>query len=41
MSFDPRSIPVDPSAAAALARNGLDYRLLDPAEAAAPTSTCS
>ena len=32
MSFDPRSIPVDPSAAAALARNGLEYRLLDPAD---------
>lgn len=30
MSFDPRSIPVDPAASAALARHGLEYRLLDP-----------
>ncbi|MDF2574134.1 MAG: family N-acetyltransferase [Agromyces sp.] len=30
MSFDPRSIPVDPAATAALARHGLEYRLLDP-----------
>ncbi|WP_448003547.1 GNAT family N-acetyltransferase [Agromyces bauzanensis] len=30
MSFDPRSIPIDPAAAAALARHGLEYRLLDP-----------
>ena len=32
MSFDPRSIPVDPAATAALARHGLEYRLLDPAD---------
>ncbi|TYL52743.1 GNAT family N-acetyltransferase [Agromyces mariniharenae] len=30
MPFDPRSIPVDPVASAALARHGLEYRLLDP-----------
>jgi predicted acetyltransferase len=30
MSFDPRSIPVDPAASTALARHGLEYRLLDP-----------
>lgn len=30
MSFDPRSIPVDPAASGALARHGLEYRLLDP-----------
>jgi len=32
MSFDLRSIPVDPAATAALARHGLEYRLLDPAD---------
>lgn len=32
MSFDPRSTPVDPAATAALARHGLEYRLLDPAD---------
>jgi len=35
MSFDPRSIPVDPIASAALARHGLEYRLLDPGDQAA------
>ena len=35
MSFDPRSIPVDPAASAALARHGLEYRLLDPDDDAA------
>ncbi len=32
MSFDPSGVPVDPAASAALARKGLDYRLLDPAD---------
>ncbi|WP_448809062.1 GNAT family N-acetyltransferase [Agromyces bauzanensis] len=35
MSFDPRSIPVDPAASEALARHGLEYRLLDPDDDAA------
>ena len=32
MSFEPRSIPIDPDAKAALAAKGLDYRLIDPGD---------
>ncbi|GAA2041116.1 GNAT family N-acetyltransferase [Agromyces tropicus] len=32
MSFEPRSLPVDAAAHAALAAKGLDYRLIDPAD---------
>ncbi|GAA1059226.1 GNAT family N-acetyltransferase [Agromyces bracchium] len=32
MSFEPRSIPVDPDAKGALASKGLDYRLIDPSD---------
>lgn len=35
MSFEPRSIPVDPDAQAALSSRGLEYRLIDPADTAA------
>ncbi|WP_353813414.1 GNAT family N-acetyltransferase [Agromyces sp. SYSU T00266] len=35
MSFEPRSIPVDPDAKGALASKGLDYRLIDPSDSAA------
>jgi predicted acetyltransferase len=35
MSFDLQAIPVDPSAAAGLAGQGLDYRVLDPNDLAA------
>ncbi|MRX42222.1 GNAT family N-acetyltransferase [Agromyces kandeliae] len=34
MSFEPRSIPVDPDAQAALSSKGLDYRLIDPSDLA-------
>jgi predicted acetyltransferase len=32
MSFEPRSLPIDPDAKAALAGKGLDYRLVDPGD---------
>lgn len=35
MAFEPRSIPIDPDAKAALAKRGLDYRLIDPGDTAA------
>lgn len=35
MSFEPRSLPIDPDAKAALASKNLDYRLLDPGDVAA------
>jgi predicted acetyltransferase len=35
MAFEPRSIPIDPDAKAALAKRGLDYRLLDSGDLAA------
>lgn len=34
MAFEPRSIPIDPDAKAALAKRGLDYRLIDPGDLA-------
>lgn len=35
MAFEPRSIPIDPDAKAALAHRGLEYRLIDPGDTAA------
>ncbi|BDZ53963.1 hypothetical protein GCM10025870_10360 [Agromyces marinus] len=35
MSFEPRSLPVDAAARAALAAQGLEYRLIDPGDTAA------
>ncbi|MGR2753365.1 GNAT family N-acetyltransferase [Agromyces arachidis] len=34
MAFEPRSIPIDPDAKAALAERGLEYRLIDPGDIA-------